>query len=111
VAQSESARGQAELNLSYTSITAPANAVVGNRTLSVRRHAVLPCEFSSSSPNEIGGAIQRMTDRDLARVTFTLKRALGQQASILIFGSWSCGLVDGRRKAVRLRVAPPLRSL
>jgi membrane fusion protein, multidrug efflux system len=38
MANSMSARRQAELNLSYTSITAPANAVVGNRTLRVGQY-------------------------------------------------------------------------
>ena len=50
IALSESVRSQAELNLSYTSITAPANAVVGNRTLRVGQYVQAGTQLMSLVP-------------------------------------------------------------
>jgi len=50
VAHSESVRSQAALNLSYTSIIAPANAVVGNRTLRVGQYVQAGTQLMSLVP-------------------------------------------------------------
>src|SRR5262245_34721136 len=50
LAHGESVRRQAELNLSYTSITAPANAVVGNRTLRVGQYVQAGTQLMSLVP-------------------------------------------------------------
>ena len=50
LARSEAVRRQAELNLSYTKVTAPANAVVGNRTLRVGQYVQAGTQLMSLVP-------------------------------------------------------------
>jgi len=68
VAHSESVRSQAELNLSYTSVTAPANAVVGNRTLRVGQYVQAGTQLMSLVPVDLAYVVANYKETQLASV-------------------------------------------
>jgi len=68
LAHSESVRRQAELNLSYTSITAPANAVVGNRTLRVGQYVQAGTQLMSLVPIDSAYVVANYKETQLAHV-------------------------------------------
>jgi membrane fusion protein, multidrug efflux system len=68
LAHSESVRRQAELNLSYTSITAPANAVVGNRTLRVGQYVQAGTQLMSLVPLEAAYVVANYKETQLTHV-------------------------------------------
>jgi membrane fusion protein (multidrug efflux system) len=68
LAHSESVRRQAELNLSYTSITAPANAVVGNRTLRVGQYVQAGTQLMSLVPVEAAYVVANYKETQLTHV-------------------------------------------
>ena len=68
LAQSESVRSQAELNLSYTSIIAPANAVVGNRTLRVGQYVQAGTQLMSLVPVSSAYVVANYKETQLAHV-------------------------------------------
>jgi len=68
LAHSESVSRQAELNLSYTSITAPANAVVGNRTLRVGQYVQAGTQLMSLVPVDSAYVVANYKETQLAHV-------------------------------------------
>src|SRR5262245_35152478 len=68
VTQSESVRRQAELNLSYTSIAAPANAVVGNRTLRVGQYVQAGTQLMSLVPVDAAYIVANYKETQLTHV-------------------------------------------
>ena len=68
LAHSASVRSQAELNLSYTSITAPANAVVGNRTLRVGQYAQAGTQLMSLVPVDAAYVVANYKETQLTHV-------------------------------------------
>jgi len=65
---SESVRNQAALNLSYTSITAPANAVVGNRTLRVGQYVQAGTQLMSLVPVDSAYVVANYKETQLTHV-------------------------------------------
>jgi membrane fusion protein, multidrug efflux system len=68
LANSASVRSQAELNLSYTSIIAPANAVVGNRTLRVGQYVQAGTQLMSLVPVSSAYVVANYKETQLAHV-------------------------------------------
>jgi len=68
LAHSESVRRQAELNLSYTSITAPANAVVGNKTLRVGQYVQAGTQLMSLVPVDSAYVVANYKETQLGHV-------------------------------------------
>jgi membrane fusion protein (multidrug efflux system) len=68
LAHSESVRSQAELNLSYTSITAPADAVVGNRTLRVGQYVQAGTQLMSLVPVDTAYVVANYKETQLTHV-------------------------------------------
>jgi membrane fusion protein (multidrug efflux system) len=68
LAHSESVRSQAELNLSYTSITAPANAVVGNRTLRVGQYVLAGTQLMALVPVDAAYVVANYKETQLTHV-------------------------------------------
>jgi membrane fusion protein (multidrug efflux system) len=66
--RSQSARKQAALNLSYTSIVAPAKAVVGNRTLRVGQYVQAGTQLMSLVPVESAYVIANYKETQLTHV-------------------------------------------
>ena len=68
MAQSDSIRRQAELNLSYTNITAPADAVVGNRTLRVGQYVNAGTLVMSLVPVDFAYVVANYKETQLTNV-------------------------------------------
>jgi membrane fusion protein, multidrug efflux system len=68
LARSEAARQQAELNLSYTTIVAPADAVVGNRSLRVGQYVQAGTQLMSLVPADKAYVVANYKETQLTYV-------------------------------------------
>jgi membrane fusion protein (multidrug efflux system) len=68
LAHSESVRSQAVLNLSYTNILAPANAVVGNRTLRIGQYVQAGTQLMSLVPADAAYIVANYKETQLTHV-------------------------------------------